>query len=1282
MRHDLRISLLFTFFVGSLSLQAQQTQTRQDPCPGVPGACGYNSNNQSVQHSGPQSPQNGNGTLGVIFDMQKCGLDYTAASQRLGKRFTPQGINQPAPFVIGGIPACAVIERAYLWVEGSGNGAAQTATVNGPFGSANYPMTIVGQGGDKCWGYSGTYTYRADVTASVGGNGTYNISGILTNPPTAGNDMDGATLLVVWSLPSATWAGRIVIADGAIIGIGVNNNYTMPISPAVCGATSNARAFMGIGDVQMNPTAWSANGTPIPLSWNWWNFEQVNTTVANGATTAQYSMQTSGDCYNLCIAGVYFRTTTCTTCPTTSAMTATSTQVNANCSNCNGTATITSVTGAAGPYTYSWNTVPVQTTATATGLCAGTYVCTITSGNGCQTTTQTVTITTAGGGITVASAPPSNVSCFGGNDGSVTATASGGTAPYTFAWNPTVTSTTTGNTCTATNLIAGTYVVTVTDAAGCTGTQTFTVTQPTQLTASFTQTDLLCNGDASGSATVTGAGGTGPYTFSWAPAATNTTTGNSNTGTGLSATGYNVLVIDANGCSTSQSITLTEPPLFVATATSVASSCNQPNGAVICATTGGTGAPTYLWTPGNYTTATVTNLASGTYNCVATDANGCTSQSSTTIAPSVNMSATQTSTDLLCFQDNSGTASVTVTGNTGIVTYVWTPAVSTTNSATGLGAGTYIVDATDPNGCSSSNTITITEPPQLTATVGGFNVTCFGACDGQAVVIPAGGTGQYTFNWSSGCTQPSCTNVCAGVYNVTVTDQNGCTVAGSTTVTEPPQIIITTSFDTAHCGQSDGAAYVSATGGTGTLTYNWIPSNTAGGTLSNIPGGNQDVVVTDQNGCDDTVTVNVFNQLGVVATMGAPNAVSCFGGNDGDVTATFAGGNGPYTISWNTTPVQTTATATGLTAGSYVVTATDADGCTSTANVVITEPPVLTITATASPAAVCVGQPVTLTAVPAGGTPNYNIMWQPISLGGPTQTINPQASGTYTADVTDLNGCTATVTTSVTVNPIPVAGFSGDSLFGCAPLCVNFSDLSTIATGTLTTWAWDFGDNNQATTQNPSHCYLTAGLYTVSLTVTSNAGCVNTIVMNNYVDVFGIPMAAFTAGPQPTTELNPQIYFTDLSIGAVTWDWSFGDMIPASTSQLQNPSFYYPTSGCFDVLLEVSSVNGCTDTTSEQVCIDPDVSIYVPNTFTPNEDGINDFFFAQGIGLDPENFEMWVFDRWGNLIFYTNDLNEGWNGKVQGSPNYCQVDTYVWKIKCIDMLEKKHSLIGHVNLIR
>src|ERR1051326_6974866 len=273
--------LIFGPFTASFaqSLSNAPVPGTHDYCA-IYGACG--NNNNSTAKVNP-SPQNGNGTLGNDWSLTKCGLNFTSASNRLGKRFTPQGVNQPAPFVISGIPTgpCVVIQKAILYCDASGNGAAMTATVAGPCGSANYGMTIVGNSFDKCWGYSGTYTYRADVTPSVCGNGTYNISGLLTNPPTAGNDVDGATLYVIWSDGSQTWQGTIQFDDGCYVVNGGIANYSMTY-PAICGTPTNGFAWFDIGDIQFNPTSWSANGTACALTWNWWDHISTATTFNTG----------------------------------------------------------------------------------------------------------------------------------------------------------------------------------------------------------------------------------------------------------------------------------------------------------------------------------------------------------------------------------------------------------------------------------------------------------------------------------------------------------------------------------------------------------------------------------------------------------------------------------------------------------------------------------------------------------------------------------------------------------------------------------------------------------------------------------------------------------------------------------------------------------------------------------------------------------------------------------------------------------------------------------------
>lgn len=206
-------------------------------------------------------------------------------------------------------------------------------------------------------------------------------------------------------------------------------------------------------------------------------------------------------------------------------------------------------------------------------------------------------------------------------------------------------------------------------------------------------------------------------------------------------------------------------------------------------------------------------------------------------------------------------------------------------------------------------------------------------------------------------------------------------------------------------------------------------------------------------------------------------------------------------------------------------------------------------------------------------------------------------------------------------------------------------------------------------------------MYTIILTVTTADGCTSTITMNNYINVYANPVAGFIANPQPATMLDPVINFTDTSFNASAWLWSFGD-IPGSTSILQNPTFEYAEPDCYQVVLTVTSIDGCIDTAMQNVCIGPDATIYVPNAFTPNDDGTNDLFMPVGSGLDPEKFEMWIFDRWGNMIYYTDDLNKGWDGRVQGASDICQIDTYVWKIKAVDITGTSHNMLGHVNLVK
>ncbi|HTF03905.1 MAG TPA: PKD domain-containing protein, partial [Bacteroidia bacterium] len=534
----------------------------------------------------------------------------------------------------------------------------------------------------------------------------------------------------------------------------------------------------------------------------------------------------------------------------------------------------------------------------------------------------------------------------------------------------------------------------------------------------------------------------------------------------------------------------------------------------------------------------------------------------------------------------------------------------------------------------------------------------------------------------SGGNSATASGLVAQSYTCTATDANGCTTSQSVTLTEPPVLTTTASqVDELCSGANNGSATVNPSGGAGGYTYSWTPSGGSAATASSIYAVSYTCTITDANGCTLTQSFLITEPVTVVASSGPVTNVDCFGNSTGSIDVTQSGGTAPYSYTWSPN-VSATNTATGIPAASYTITVTDANGCTNSVIIPVTEPPLLTMQASAAPNVICSGQQVTLSATPGGGAPAYGVNWNPGNMPGNTQNVSPTATTTYSATVTDANGCTSMSTSTVTVNPVPVAAFTSNIVAGCEPVCVNFSDQSTIgAPGVISAWDWDFGDGILSNQQNPQHCYTTPGVYTVILTAKSADGCTHTITMTNYVTVYVNPVAAFSASPQPTTIFNAQIFFTDESVNATSWMWSFGDVGNASSS-LQDPTFTYGAPECYQVVLTVTTPNGCSDSISHPVCLDPDISIYVPNAFTPNGNGHNDVFLPSTYGVDPAKYQLWIFDRWGNQIFTTTNINEGWDGRANAGTEICQVDTYVWRIVATDIQGNPHALVGSINLIR
>lgn len=424
----------------------------------------------------------------------------------------------------------------------------------------------------------------------------------------------------------------------------------------------------------------------------------------------------------------------------------------------------------------------------------------------------------------IATTSKTNVTCNGGSNGQASVSASGGTSPYSYSWSPSG-----GTGAIATGLSAGTYTCTITDAGSQVITKTFNVTQPTVITATTSQTNIICNGGTTGIASISASGGTGSLAYSWSPSG-----GTGATATGLSAGNYTCIISDVNSCSITKTVTLAQPPAITATTSQTNIICNGGStGKASVSASGGTGSLAYSWSPSGGTGAMATGLSVGNYTCTITDANGCSIFKTFTLTEPTVITATTSQTNVICNGGTTGIASVSASGGTGSLAYSWLPSGGTGATATGLSAGNYTCTISDANSCSIAKTFVLTQPSALLVNAAANNVT---VCAGNASTLTAnasGGTGSIAYSWVSGPTNsvnvvnPTTTTT----YTVNVTDANSC--ANSATVS-----VIANSCTQAAALNFDGAndrvnlgngITTALSGGTKVSVEAWVkPSSVSG----------------------------------------------------------------------------------------------------------------------------------------------------------------------------------------------------------------------------------------------------------------------------------------------------------------------------------------------------------------------------------------------------------------------------------------------------------------------
>lgn len=581
-------------------------------------------------------------------------------------------------------------------------------------------------------------------------------------------------------------------------------------------------------------------------------------------------------------------------------------------------------------------------------------------------------------------------------------------------------------------------------------------------------------------------------------------------------------------------------------------------------------------------------------------------------------------------------------------------------------------------------------------------ITRFATC--PSVPDPA----DFTFSWTPSSTlddatiqQPTATPTNpATQYIVTVTNINGgCSDTSSVTVyttcptCDPP---IPVGTNPTCNGGNDGSITATAQGTTGPFTINWYDASgnllqtTANvattDVLNNLIAGTYTVESVDTAGCtaDTTYTLTEPVALSVVAS---PDQTICIGGS-ATISALGAGGTSPYTLAWDNGLVGNGPHTVNPAANTcYNVTISDANGCVAAAGdqVCINLNPPLTLTVS-NDTLVCPGSTVTFGSTVTGGDGGpYNYVWTN-QVGTVVSTTATMTTSSATADVFCVvvtDGCT---TPSVTdcINllhaPVPTPTFFGDDLSGCYPVPVTFTNTTNPAD--VASVVWTFGDGNTSNqTLSASNNYVTPNCYDVTLQITSPNGCTNSTTLNDYICVFDYPVADFVAGPQPTDLFNSTVNFNNTSINAAQNDWDFGGL---GTSTSTSPSFTFPSDnpGTYIVTLTVTNSDGCTDSTQQSIIINGIYTLYVPNAFTPDGDGINEVLIPMGDGVDAVGYEFTIFNRWGEIIYQTTQLGAGWDGN-SASGLKAKNDTYVWKLKSKSVYDgTKYENFGHVTLIR
>jgi gliding motility-associated-like protein len=751
-----------------------------------------------------------------------------------------------------------------------------------------------------------------------------------------------------------------------------------------------------------------------------------------------------------------------------------------------GQATVDIVNGN-GPYSFDWSSG--STDSIATNLSVGPQTLFLTDDAGCTTEHS---FDLAEPDILTATTDSIDVACFGDATGVAAVLALGGTGAYNYIWDANANDQT-GDV--ATNLTTGTYSVTVTDDNNCEVVAIAEVLDHPLIELQTTSDSTNCLGSADGSATVMVNGGVSDYTYEWFAVNNSTIVATDATASALTGGDYLVEVTDALGCLDTAYIEVLSPDIISFQVESTPVQCfGGDDGIISINVTGGTSPYQYAWSDGGDPADVRNDLMEGSYTITITDGNDCELEITSLVETPTPIEAQFTLTDPNCFEGADGNITSIVNGGIPIYSYEWSDGQMVPDPVD-LPAGMAMVTITDANSCEYLDTLILVDPVEMTLSLSGDDPSCFGESSGSAMATASGGTGQLSYAWSNGPSTPDNNDIPLGNYQVTVTDENNCSVESAIELTQPTELTTVINSTLVGCfGVDDGTATVSPSGGTTPYSYSWSDSQGQQTQVASaLPVGSYTVTITDAQGCEITESVDI-GSVSLMSVSYTSTNISCHDGGDGNINVAVSGGGGSYNYSWSEAGMPNSANVSGLSSGSYDVTITDALGCSEFLSISLSQPSALVVSGNEQDVSCNNFTDGEIQVNVSGGIADYNYLW---SNGTTGLHASDLSNGSYSISVTDANGCLTVEDFQIEAPESIRIDFDATDI-DCYGESTGFATSQVVGGVPGYSYAWSNGINGAAIGN------VSSGFYT--LEIIDNNGCIE--IDSVYI---GQPAAPLTA---------------------------------------------------------------------------------------------------------------------------------------------------------------------------